>query len=164
MVLALAFSSGLACTPPMSTDMAIAELRNPEWRMRQGAADRLRGDKGVPAEAIQPLIEAYNKEQEPAAKGAMIITLGSSGKPEVKDLVEQYVQIAKGKDERRWAARALKMWMIAERLARPQREPPRGLALRHAGLPAGREGVTLQCRQRVCVAASFVVTTGSGSP
>ena len=135
MVLALAFSSGLACTPPMSTDMAIAELRNPNPNMRQGAADRLRGDKGVPDEAIQPLVEAAAKEQDPAAKGAMMITLGRSGKPEVKDLVEQYVQTAKGKDERRWASRALKYWMIEKGSLAPNESLPDGWPYGTQGYP-----------------------------
>jgi hypothetical protein len=135
MVLALAFSSGLACTPPMSTDMAIAELRNPNPKLRAGAADRLRRDEGVPPEAIQPLIDASKTEQDPAAKGAMMITLGRSGKPEVKDLVEQYVQNAHGPDERRWAARALKYWLIQNGALAPNESLPEGWPYGTKGYP-----------------------------
>jgi hypothetical protein len=81
--------------------------------VRQSAADALRTPLGVPPESVQPLLVAASQEASPPARGAMLITLGKSGSPLAKPLIEQAVMTAQDPDMRRWASRALKYWMMS---------------------------------------------------
>lgn len=101
-----------ACREAMPPGVAIANLQSPSPEQRQTAADALRTPNGVPPEAIPPLLAAASQEQSAPARGAMLITLGKSGSPAAKPLIDQAVMTATGTDTRRWAARALKYWMI----------------------------------------------------
>jgi len=56
------------------------------------------------------LIAAAQKETNPKALGAMLITLGSSGAPEAKPLIEARVNDPDS-DMRRWARRGMKNWL-----------------------------------------------------
>ncbi|WP_394830010.1 HEAT repeat domain-containing protein [Pendulispora rubella] len=103
----------LACHNSPPPDQAIAELHDPDPDTRQRAADSLRTDEGVPPNAIQPLLDALGTERFLYVRGAILITLGKSGRPEAKAPIDQAVQSATDKDSRRWAGRALKYWMIA---------------------------------------------------
>jgi hypothetical protein len=96
----------------MPPQEAIASLRAPDAATRQHAADSLRTKEGVPAAAVPALLSALQAEQDPHARGAMLITLGKSGAAEAKAPIDQAVQTAADPDNRRWAARALKGWMI----------------------------------------------------
>src|SRR3974377_1111659 len=91
---------------PPST--AINNLSSPDAGVRQNAADNLRTDAGVPDEAIQPLIQAYQRDTDPHARAAELIALGRSGSPAAKPLIDAYVRDAKNSDEQRWGGRALK--------------------------------------------------------
>jgi hypothetical protein len=112
---ALSYTSLLylgACGHSMPPAQAIGSLQSPDPTTRQTAADALRTPQGVPPEAIHPLMTAASSEQDPHAKGAMLITLGKSGSPEAKAMIDQAVATASDPDMRRWASRALKYWML----------------------------------------------------
>ena len=117
-VLALVPLVAVACTR-MTPAVAIGSLGSPDPGVRQNAADSLRTDTGVPAEAIGPLIAAYERDTDPHAKAAELITLGRSGNPAAKPLIDAYVQRAKNQDEQRWGGRALKYWMIQNKQIAP---------------------------------------------
>jgi len=68
-ILALAPLLGVGCMR-MTPSTAISNLSSPDPGVRQNAADSLRTDIGVPDEAIQPLIEAYQRDTDPHAKAA----------------------------------------------------------------------------------------------
>jgi HEAT repeat protein len=110
-ILALAPLLGVACMR-MTPSTAISNLSSPDPGVRQNAADSLRTDIAVPDEAIQPLIEAYQRDTDPHAKAAELIALGHSGSPAAKPLIDAYVRDAKNSDEQRWGGRALKYWML----------------------------------------------------
>jgi hypothetical protein len=112
LVAALAAAAPIAgCREPKTPAQSIAELRSPDAEQRRRAADDLRTDAGVAPEAIQPLLQAAAAEQTPNVLGAMLITLGRSGVPEAKPLIDKQIP-STDKDMRRWAGRALKYWMI----------------------------------------------------
>src|SRR6185503_10552906 len=77
------------CKEPKTPDQSIADLRSPDPNERRSAADDLRTDQGVLPQAVSPLLQAIQAEQDPKARGAMLITLGKSGVPEAKPLIDQ---------------------------------------------------------------------------
>lgn len=107
---ALAVST-IGCREPKTTDQLVAELRSPDPKSRRSAADDLRTDAGVPPQAIPALLEAARVEKDPPALGAILITLGSSGHPDAKPLIDAQIPTS-DPDMRRWAGRALKYWML----------------------------------------------------
>jgi HEAT repeat protein len=109
-MLVLAALLAVACTRA-TPSMAINTLNSSDPGVRQNAADSLRAD-AVPDEAIQPLIDAYQRDTDPHAKAAELIALGRSGSPAAKPLIDAYVRDAKNSDEQRWGGRALKYWML----------------------------------------------------
>jgi HEAT repeats len=109
-IVALLFAA--ACGHHMPPDEAMANLNNPDAKVRSNAADALRTENGVPPNAIPLLVQSVQKEGDPHAKAAMMITLGKSGDPQVKPMIDAYVQQAQSEEERRWAGRALKYWML----------------------------------------------------
>jgi HEAT repeat protein len=110
LMLVLAALLAVACTRA-TPSMAINNLNSSDPGVRQNAADSLRAD-AVPDEAIQPLIDAYQRDTDPHAKAAELIALGRSGSPAAKPLIDAYVRDAKNSDEQRWGGRALKYWML----------------------------------------------------
>lgn len=111
---ALCFAGSLlltpACGPKMTTQEAIANLKSPDLETRWKSADALRGGttgKKVAPEAVAPLIDAVKTEKEAKARGAMLTTLGASGAPEAKPVIDEWVQKAATHDEQRWYGRAL---------------------------------------------------------
>ena len=120
--------------PPKTASQLIAQLRSPDPGERREAADDLRMDNGVPAEAIQPLLDAISVEQDKGAHGAMMITLGKSGVPEAKPHIDGALPLP-DKDVRRWAARALKYWMIATGQMSPDADLPSGWPYGQPGYP-----------------------------
>jgi hypothetical protein len=135
-ILALSFALlGSAACAGMPPDEAVTALRNPEADMRRKAADSLRTPTGVPQQAIRPLLEAATAEQEPRARAAMLITLGKSGVPEAKPLIDDYVMKASGEDARRWAGRALKYWMIENKQISGEQDFPDGWPYGTPGYP-----------------------------
>lgn len=94
---------------------AVAALNDPSWEVRRHAADKLRDDGGPSPQAIPALWAAIQREREPHAYGAMLITLGASGIPEVRPLIDARVNAA-DEDMQRWARRALKYWLVANGL------------------------------------------------
>jgi hypothetical protein len=88
----------------------IAKLRHPDWEKRQDAADDLGDDDGPGANAIGPLLAAASVERHPKALGAMLITLGKSGVPEAKPLIDAHVE-SPDPDLRRYARKGQKNWL-----------------------------------------------------
>ena len=133
--LALALSAA-ACNrePPKTTADLVADLRNPDPDARRDAADDLRTDQGVPAEAVGALLQAIQVERDKKAYGAMLITLGRSGVPEARPIIDARLP-EPDKDMRRWASRALKYWMIANRQLPPDAELPKGWPYGQPGFP-----------------------------
>jgi len=87
----------------------LAKLENPDWKVRREAADDLREDGGPPASAVPALLTAANKEQNPKALQAMLLTLGASGAPDAKPVLDAHVADADA-DTRRAAHKGLKSW------------------------------------------------------
>ena len=112
----------------------IANLRHPDSKERRAAADGLRLEHGVPAEAIQPLLDAINVERDKYAHGAMLITLGKSGVPEAKPHIDGAIPVP-DKDVRRWATRALKFWLIVTGAMHPDQKLPKGWPYGQPGYP-----------------------------
>lgn len=108
--LVVASLAPLAACGGMPPEKAMAELHNPDAKVRQHAADSLRGPK-APPQAVPALLEAVKGEQDLKAKAAMMISLGDSGAPEAKGLIDEYVAKASNADEQKYAGRALKYWM-----------------------------------------------------
>jgi HEAT repeats len=101
-----------ACHHAMDPAAAVASLSDPNPVVRQHAADSLRAGGTVDTNSIPPLVQALQTEQVPHVRGAILITLGQSGAPGVQPIIEQAVQSAPDVDQRRWAGRALKAWML----------------------------------------------------
>lgn len=89
----------------------VANLRSPEWETRRHAADQLRDDGGPAPEALPALYAAMAHEQHPKAYGAMLITLGASGIPEARPLIDARLNDPSA-DMRRWSKRALNQWLV----------------------------------------------------
>jgi hypothetical protein len=123
-----------ACREPKTTADLVADLRNPSAQERRRAADELRTDGGVPPEAIGPLLQAIQVEQDRPAFGAMMITLGQSGVPEAKPIIDSRIP-EPDRDMRRWAARALKYWLIANRQLPPDPQLPSNWPYGQPGFP-----------------------------
>jgi hypothetical protein len=85
-------------------------LNDPDPQVRRNSADGLRNREGVPDEAVPKLLAAIDKEQDPEAYGAEMITLGASGKPEAKPPICK--KFGDG-DVRmsRWANHAMTLWL-----------------------------------------------------
>ncbi len=79
--------SAVGCGPAKSPAELEAGLNDPDPAIRRSSADSLRSRNGVPAEAIPKLLAAIDKEQDPEAYGAEMITLGASGVPEAKPYI-----------------------------------------------------------------------------
>jgi hypothetical protein len=93
---------------------AVGGLRSPNPEVRMEAARDLEGqaaDGALPPHAIQALLQSAQTETDPRTKGAVMIALGHSGVAEAKPLLDQYVQTS-DPDQRRWAVRALKKWVV----------------------------------------------------
>jgi len=126
--------SWVGCREPRTTNEVVADLRNPDPDKRQNAADDLRTDQGVPAEAIPHLLQAIQTEQNPKAYGAMLITLGRSGVAEAKPLIDARIPDM-DRDMRRWVSRALKYWLIANKQLPPDPQLPDGWPYGQPGFP-----------------------------
>jgi hypothetical protein len=89
---------------------AIQKLQSADWEERRHAADELRDDNGPAPQALPYLLAAIQHEQNPKAFGAMMITLGKSGIAEARGIIDPRVNDP-DEDMRRWARRALAMWL-----------------------------------------------------
>ena len=125
----------IACNRrPKSVPDMIGRLRHPDPAERRRAADDLRLDFGVPAEAIPPLLDAIKVERDKRAHGAMLITLGKSGVPEAKPHIDGTLPVM-DKDVRRWATRALKYWLIATGAMHKDQKLPKHWPYGYPGYP-----------------------------
>jgi hypothetical protein len=88
----------------------VALLQSPDWEKRREAADDLSEHNGPPPPAVPYLLAAAQKETNAKALGAILITLGNSGAPEAKPLIEARVNDPDS-DMRRWARRGMKNWL-----------------------------------------------------
>lgn len=87
----------------------IAQLKSPEAGVRRDAAEDLGKHDGPPADAVAPLVEAAKKEQNAKTLQTMLITLGGSGAPEAKTVLDVYLE-DRDDDIRRAAQKGLKKW------------------------------------------------------
>jgi hypothetical protein len=113
LVVALAFAS-IGChrgRHAKSPAEMVANLRSPEWETRRHAADQLRDDGGPIPEALPALYDAMMHEHNLKAYGAMLITLGASGIAEARPLIDARMSDP-SEDMRRWAKRALNLWLV----------------------------------------------------
>jgi HEAT repeat protein len=134
-LLAAAGALGAACNRrPRTVHDLVGLLRHPDPAVRRRAADDLRMDGGVPAPAIQPLLDAIAVERDKKAHGAMLITLGKSGVPEAKPHIDGALPVP-DEDVRRWAARALKFWLIATGRMHPDQDLPSNWPYGQPGYP-----------------------------
>lgn len=88
----------------------VTKLENPEWKVRREAAEDLREHDGPPASAVPALLAAAAREQKPEALEQMLLTLGQSGAPEAKPLIEAHMEDGDS-DLRRSARKAMKNWL-----------------------------------------------------
>ena len=100
--------SGQQAPQPLPKEVGL--LQSPDWEKRRGAADDLGDNNGPPAVAVPYLLAAAQRETNAKALGAMLITLGSSGAPEAKPMIEARVNDPSS-DMRRWARRGMKNWL-----------------------------------------------------
>ena len=100
--------SGQAVSPAVAK---IARLSNAEWEVRRDAADDLGEHNGPPPEAVPPLVAAASRESHPKALSAMLITLGQSGAPEAKPVLDAHMD-DQNSDIRRQARKAMKRWQV----------------------------------------------------
>jgi hypothetical protein len=97
----------------------VEQLRSLDPDERRVAADELRAAGGPAPTAVPYLFEAISHERNPATYGAMLITLGASGAPEARPLIEARLRDPDSA-MRRWAGTAMDYWS-----ARNGVRPPR---------------------------------------
>lgn len=119
---------------PKTVPHLIARLRHPDPDEREDAADDLQLKHGVPIEAIGPLLQAISVERDPDAHGAMLMTLGKSGVPEAKPHIDGAIPVPDA-DVRKYAAKALKNWLIATGRMHPKQKLPRHWPYGQRGFP-----------------------------
>ena len=118
LLLLLAIVCAAGCRTKFGTaDEAIVALQDEDFKQRVRAADYLRKTGAVPKEAIQPLLEAIENEENPNAYGAMLITLGASGAPEARPLICEKMRTGDNQ-MRRWATGAAFQWAQRNGLAK----------------------------------------------
>ena len=122
------------CRQPKTVNTLLVELRSPDWKTRRSAADDLRTKQGVPEQAIGPLLEGIAVEQQKETYGAMLITLGRSGVAEAKPWIDRTIPTT-DRSMRRWAARSLKYWLIANGQLGPDQALPDGWPYGQPGFP-----------------------------
>jgi hypothetical protein len=109
----------------------IARLTSPEWKERREAADDLGEHENPPVEAVGPLIAAASRETAPKALAAELLTLGWTGAPEAKPVLEAHLG-DHDDDVRRAARKAMKRWqtkngqMVRRDVETASAEPPPG--------------------------------------
>ena len=108
----LALVSLAGCHAAMPPARAVAALHDSDADTRRHAADDLRTADGVPPAAVPALLDAFETEQVPRVRGAILVTLGRSGAQRAKPLIDRACETARDPDERRWAERARKYWML----------------------------------------------------
>jgi HEAT repeat protein len=135
MIPLLAALSVPACHHAMPPDEAMSAMHDGDPKVRQSAADSLRSGGVVPTEAIGVLLQALQTEQVPYVRGAILITLGTSGAPQAKPAIDQAVMTSTEVDMRRWAGRALKAWMIQTGAIAPDTKFPPGWPYGQPGYP-----------------------------
>lgn len=89
--------------------VALAKLDSPDPGARKDAANDLDSRSGVPANAVAALVKAASKEQDPRALEAMLSTLGDSGAPDAKPILDAHADDPND-DVRRADHKAAKKW------------------------------------------------------
>ncbi len=87
----------------------MARLQSPDPDDREDAADDLRDGNGPPAAAVPYLIAAAQREPEPKALRSELLTLGASGAPEARPVIEPFLRHP-DEDVRKAAMKALEKW------------------------------------------------------
>ena len=108
-----------ACRHSDSFQDRVARLSSDDPSDRRSAADALRANGGPPQEAVPYLFQAISHERDAGAYGAMMITLGASGVPQAKPLIEANLRSSSA-SIRRWAGTAMDYW-VARNGGRPRR-------------------------------------------
>lgn len=89
----------------------IAHLASPEWKERREAAEDLGEHENPPKEAVGPLVQAASHETAPKALISEMLTLGWTGAPEAKPILEAHLEDSDN-DVRRAARKAMKRWQV----------------------------------------------------
>jgi hypothetical protein len=122
------------CGPPKTVAEIVTELRDPSAGKREDAAADLQTDDGVPVQAIPALLQAARIERDADSLGVMLMTLGKSGVPEARPLIDQFVFTASPKGRRR-AGRALQYSLVANGRMAPDAELPKHWPYRQPSYP-----------------------------
>jgi hypothetical protein len=122
------------CRPSRPVAQIVVELRDPDPVKRQHAASDLQTKNGVHVQAIPHLLQAASVEQNKEALGAMLVTLGKSGVPEAKGLIDQHIPTT-DLGLRKHLGRALRYWYIANSQIAPDAKPPEHWPYGQEGYP-----------------------------
>jgi hypothetical protein len=87
----------------------MARLQSPDPDEREDAAENLRDSGGPPAGVVPYVIAAVQRENDPKALREELLTLGASGAPEARPILEQHMSHP-DEDVRRTANKAYGMW------------------------------------------------------
>lgn len=102
------------CAPSRTPAQAKADLTaaDPEVRMRAARdIEATSRDSALPPDVVEALLAQAPKETDMKTKGSIMITLGYTGDPRAKPLLEAYAQTG-DVDQQRWASRALKKFAV----------------------------------------------------
>ena len=130
--LAIALVGGSAAAagcggPARSPHEAAGDLSAPDPEVRLKAArdleDSARKNDGLPPDITEALLQRAPAENDFKTKASMLITLGYTGDPRVKPMLDQYAQTM-DRQQRIYAARALKKYATKTRAVPPGAEFP----------------------------------------
>jgi hypothetical protein len=102
------------CAPSRTPAEAKADLTaaDPEVRMRAARdIEATSRDNTLSPDVVDALLAQAQKETDTKTKGSIMITLGYTGDPRAKPLLEAYAQTS-DVDQQRWAGRALKKFAV----------------------------------------------------
>ena len=134
----LLFIAAVGCGPARSPQQAAGDLSSPSAEARLKAArdieDAARKPAGLPPDVIEALFQRVGAETDFKARASMLITLGYTGDPRAKPLLDQYAQ-TNDPQQRIYAARALKKWASKTGAVPPTYEFPDGWPYGTPGYP-----------------------------
>ncbi len=122
-ILIAASLTAVGCREALSPAELIGDLQSPDPRDRTAAAHGLRRGGGVPPEAVPALFQALQVEQNKKARGAELVTLGTSGSPQAEPFICQAVYDP-DVDVRRWGKQALTIWLPMNQRSKGCPPPP----------------------------------------
>lgn len=130
----LILSAAPGCRPPLTVDQLVSDLQSPSAGKRRRAATDLQTPEGIPEEAIPALLAAARTETDPGALGVMLMTIGKSGVPEARPIIDQYLPTA-DRGLRTKVGRALQAWFVANGQMAPDAKLPKYWPYGQPGYP-----------------------------